>query len=100
MRSFFRFVPTLLLGLGLAAAVAPVAAIAEYSVRTCVGQIKCPVPYEAFFQCGTTIDQAAEALCTIVTDGVKTTVPYRIEPGGNHEGDGCGYVWFNVVCMN
>lgn len=73
------------------------------SVRACIGEQgigdKCPVSHEAFFGCGTSEATAANSICTISDGSKKTILPHQITPQGNHEGDHCGYDWFQVSCQ-
>jgi hypothetical protein len=75
--------------------------LADRQIRVCIGQYdnKCPVIYDAFFGCGTTLDTAATNVCTITRNGKKEVLPYQIIHQGDHSGNRCGYVWFLVICI-
>ena len=75
-------------------------AAAESTIRACIGENNCPVAVQAMFACGSTVDTVAASVCTITRNGQRTVSAYRIILQGSHEGDHCGYRWFQVVCLD
>src|SRR5258708_654295 len=65
--------------------------ITEYMI--CIGEHRdqCPQDTKAWFNCGTTYDQAAQMVCSINVDGNKKVSPYKILPQRDRSGNRCGY---------
>jgi hypothetical protein len=78
----------------------PSAAFADH-FRVCMGENQangCPVSHDAMFGCGVSIDDAANQLCAVTTNGQKTVAPYNYVHQGSHGGNRCGYEWYDLNC--
>lgn len=51
-----------------------------------------------WFSCGTSIEQAAEAVCTTSTTSGQTKGQYTIKLNSVRAGGQCGYSFFTVTC--
>jgi hypothetical protein len=83
-----------------AAAMLTSARVEATEFRVCIGELDCPVPVDAMFPCGTSLEQAAATVCTIHDNGNVRVSPYRLIPQGQHEGNRCGYAWAKVLCLD
>jgi hypothetical protein len=70
-------------------------------IRFCIGEVSslCPVTHDASYPCGTDPNVAAQGLCTVMDNGAKVTLPYRMGGHGSHSGNKCGYAWYEVQCF-
>jgi hypothetical protein len=69
--------------------------------RLCIGEFdeKCPVSHNVFAGCGTDPDTVADNTCAVTVQGQKKFLPHRLIHQGSHDGNRCGYEWYQIECI-
>jgi len=84
---------------GLVIALTYSAAAQQQNTRVCIGRGNCPAAVQAMRDCGSSIEQIAEEICTVRSGGGQTRVlEHNFVLEGTKGGGKCGFSRYTVSC--